>query len=308
MSYVPQSSQCDLPNSESPITAARVAAQDRYIARVGQTFVDNNNAMDYLVGYCCSDSARGGPGDTSEDSAAAVAAAAIASGAPSVAGSLLAPVVVTPSGAGGAPYDPNVGPSFWPTRARGGPFPRPRVRGGSPGIQFNSGANYPQDRAAAAINGLVPPCPCFSSAPAVVMPTPVIATPAPAPAPAPAPPPAAAPCPYPGCSNGNVCLDLVSGCVQNSQVTQAQVEACTLAGYSVFGNQDLWGPSIALANCAPLPFLGAPLPNPPPATGAMIYTIKTPKGVAGLGAVPSGGNLFGVLALLALVGWAAVKK
>ena len=139
----------------------------------------------------------------------------------------------------------------------------------------------------------------FLPAPAVVMPTPVIViSPAPAPAPARASAGRGA-VSHSGCSNGNVCLDLVSGCVAEfaghpgasrslhagglqcvrqsgslGAVDRAVGErdrrppkiliaehtvARQRAGYSVFGNQDLWGPSIALANCAPLPFLGAQL-------------------------------------------------
>ena len=58
--------------------------------------------------------------------------------------------------------------------------------------------------------------------------------------------------------------------------------ACTLAGYSVFGNQGSLL-LIALWTCARRFPSSARLCGSPPATGAMIYTIKTPKG----GAVPS---------------------
>jgi hypothetical protein len=77
--YVQQSSACDMPNSETPITAAQIAAQDQFVANVGQKFVDGNAALSDLI------SNMGG-----NPSTAAVGNAGVPGGlvAPSVPGSL----------------------------------------------------------------------------------------------------------------------------------------------------------------------------------------------------------------------------
>jgi hypothetical protein len=48
--YVQQSSACDMPNSETPITAAQIARQDSFVARIGKKFTDGNAAMAGVVG------------------------------------------------------------------------------------------------------------------------------------------------------------------------------------------------------------------------------------------------------------------
>jgi hypothetical protein len=128
-------------------------------------------------------------------------------------------------------------------------------------------------------------------------------------------------CPYPACSSGNVCLDLITGCVSNSQVTQAQVEACTEAGYSTFGNSGSWLSAILMGCGTNLPYLGMPLPNPPQATGSMEFQLATlnaagvaasnkARGVSGFGQTDSGSGFGGLLAILAISGivvWASRK-
>lgn len=49
MAYVPQTDQCDLPNSETPMTQARIDAQAARVNRVGSQFVSGNQTMSALV-------------------------------------------------------------------------------------------------------------------------------------------------------------------------------------------------------------------------------------------------------------------
>jgi hypothetical protein len=49
MAYVPFGSQCDLPNSQTPMSQDAINAQNRRVARVGRRFVAGNVALDRLV-------------------------------------------------------------------------------------------------------------------------------------------------------------------------------------------------------------------------------------------------------------------
>lgn len=49
MAYVTQSEQCNLPNSETPMTQAQIDAQAARVGRVGSKFVAGNQAMSALV-------------------------------------------------------------------------------------------------------------------------------------------------------------------------------------------------------------------------------------------------------------------
>jgi len=54
------------------------------------------------------------------------------------------------------------------------------------------------------------------------------------------------------CTTGNLCLDLLNGCVSSTQVTPEQQLACSLAGYA--GNRNRYPAIAALPN---KPFLGS---------------------------------------------------
>lgn len=43
--YVQQSKACDMPNSETPMSAAAIARQDAFVAAIGKKFTDGNQAM-----------------------------------------------------------------------------------------------------------------------------------------------------------------------------------------------------------------------------------------------------------------------
>ena len=287
--------------------------------------------MGQLTTECCSDPAYGGQGYYDDPSySSAETSAAIASLIPGTPASTAAvptsgvspAAVPTPSSAGSGipsvPLTPNdilSNTRGFPRRADGRPWPRALI---SNRYAASRASAYPDYGATPTIRSLVPDCPCFGTGPAVVMAVPPILPP---PTASPNPTPPAPKCPYPGCSTGNVCLDLITGCVSNSQVTQAQVEACTEAGYSTFGNSGAWLSAILLGCGTNLPYLGAPLPNPPTATGAMENILSmanaagaaassAARGMSGLGQDDSTSQVGGFLAIVAVAGilvWASKK-
>jgi hypothetical protein len=186
--------------------------------------------------------------------------------------------------------------------------------------------NYPYRREQAALAQMIPNfrCPMVIAVPTV----------APAPAPAPTPPPVSiapsvpAPLPSPpaapawacppqsSCMSGNICLDLRRGCVRSDQVSLAQQAACSAAGYA--GNEDYFPCVIAPPN---LPFLGAPMPNPPPYSTVAAQDVPPTgnflgpdSGMSGLGCGCEGGSstllsavgiALGIAGGLWLTGWLA---
>jgi len=300
--------------------ARRTAVQ----SRVNDIITGGNLVMGNLTTECCSDPAFDGQGFYDDSSAAAIAS--LVPGTPAAA-SLVAPVTGPSTTTGGAPasqfpltpVDILTGTHGWEMQANGRPWPRARI---SNRYQKRLAQAFPNYGAGVPMRSLVPPCPCFGSGPPMVIAVPKVAAPNPSPNPAAgiiAPP--VQNCPYPACSSGNVCLDLITGCVSNSQVTQAQVEACTEAGYSTFGNSGAWLSAIMLGCGGNLPYLGAPLPNPPTATGSMEFQLSAlnaagiaasnkARGVSGFGQADEGSGLGGLLALLAISGiviWASKK-
>lgn len=211
------------------------------------------------------------------------------------------------------PVDILTGTYGFPVRANGKPWPRPRL---SAATQRRQSSAFPNFGPSIGASRLVPPCPCFSSAPPVPIAVPVMATPAPAPvatpvAPAPAAP--AASCPYPACSTGNICLDLVTGCVLNSQITSDQQLACALANYGTFGNMGVFLSDV-IHGCQPPPYLGSPNLSPPPADPSMraliTAAIAKKSGVSGLGQADDSSGVGGILAIVAVAGilvWANKK-
>lgn len=299
--------------------SSNLAGQQRAYARqaarraqVNAQFANGNQIMGALTTDCCSDPAYGGqsytdnlgsPGDVS---AAALASLVPGTSTPAASGTS---VSTTPSQAL-TPVDILTHSGGWQMQPNGKPWPRPRLPRSQQRAIANSYPNYGPMVAAAS---LVPPCPCFSSATPVMVPVPTVVTPAPAPVATPAPTPTGtAPCAYPGCSTGNICLDLVSGCVLNSQVDQAQVLACTLANYGVFGNMGTFLGQV-MHGCQPPPYLGTPQPNPPTADASMralIGAAAAKNGLSGLGQDDGGSQFGGFLAVVAMFGivvWAIRK-
>jgi len=306
MAYVPFTN--DYSSLRTPAyVAAELAHRTAVQSRVNDIFVNGNAVMGGLIADCCSDPAFAGQGFY-DDSTGAFGTLGSTATDPMA-------VLPAPGSYPLTPVDILTGTYGFPVRADGRPWPRPRLPGSYRRAEINAFPNIgPLE-----VEGLVPPCPCFSSARPIPIPVPALVRPAPA-ALAPAPAAPVKNCPYPACSTGNVCLDLVTGCVSNSQVTQAQVQACTEAGYSTFGNSGSWLSAILLGCGGNLPNLGTPLPNPPPATGDMNYTLqkanatgvaasRSARGVSGLGQVdPSNvGGFLAILGLFGIVVWANRK-
>jgi hypothetical protein len=306
MGYVPFTN--DYSSLRTPaFVAAEMARLNARQTAVANIMANGNQVMGELVTECCSDPAFGGQG---------FYPAGVALGPTSPGGdvaALTAAMAVYPL----TPVDILTGTNGFPVRANGRQWPRPRLSDKNRRARINA---YPNFGAGVEASRLVPPCPCFSAAPPVALPVPVMVTPAPAAAPAPVPAPGPQNCPYPACSTGNVCLDLVTGCVSNSQVDPTQTQACALANYPVFGNSGAWLSAIMLGCGTNLPRLGTPLPNPPQADPSMYPTLKAAiiaggmatskaRGTAGFGQVDSS-NVGGFLAILGLFGivvWANRK-
>lgn len=310
MAYVPFTG--DYSTLRTPAyVAAELARRTAIQSRVNDIITNGNLVMGGLIADCCSDPAYGGQGFYDDSSGAF--------GTPGSTATDPMAVLPAPGSYPLTPVDILTGTNGFPVRADGRPWPRPRLPGSDRRERVKAFPNFGPGVEA---SRLVPPCPCFSAAPPVALPVPVmIRRPAPAAAPAPAAP--AQNCPYPGCSTGNVCLDLITGCVSNSQVDQAQVEACALANYPIFGNSGAWLTPILLGCGTNLPHLGTPLPAPPRADPSMYPTLKAAitaggiatgkaRGVSGFGQTNSTGtsNLGGFLAILGLFGivvWANKK-
>jgi hypothetical protein len=290
-------------------------------ARINALMTNGNQVLGALTTECCSDPAYGGqswiggaatPVNSVSSAVASLVPGTSATSAASSTGAASSPPVSQ------WPLTPNdilTGTRGWSMQPNGKPWPRPLL---PKSMQRRIANAYPNYGPTNDLLSLVPPCPCFSNAQPVVIPAPAVVTPAPNPTPAPQPPPGN--CPYPGCSTGNVCLDLVTGCVSNSQVDPAQTLACTKAGYGTFGNSGAWLSAIMLGCGGNLPYLGTPLANPPQASGSMAAQLTSAnnagvaatqklRGMSGLGQ-DDGSQLGGLLAIVAAAGilvWASKK-
>jgi len=319
MAYVPYSAACNLPNSATPISAAKISRQNARVNRIGNQFVNGNQILGNLVTECCSDPNRGGQGYTSDDTAADLGTASLVPASASSASSA--------TGSGGAastastvsvatvpsypltPVDIITGTKGFSMTRSGSPWPRPKL---PRSLQRAAARAYPNYGANQPARGLVPNCPCLSNAAPVALAVPAIVTPAPA-APVAVPVPTAS-CPYPACSTGNICLDLVTGCVLDSQVTTAQILACADANYGVFGNMGTWLGQVA-KGCQNPPYLGMVTANPPRADPSMRALLNQAQasasayGLSGLGQDDSSnvGGFLAVVAMFGIVVWAIRK-
>lgn len=291
------SNQCGMRNSTSPITQAMIDGQNaRMNARV-QVMSDGNSDMADLIAALtppsptgnCDDLTNsialiaGSPwpvgGGPAESSPATVAGPA--SGVPGAVAASPSPAGVTASGT------PAASGSSVATYGRG------RGRRGSP--FFGHARQRQAGRQISNFSCAGPGAPSAAGA-AKVIPVPAIATPS---APTPSAPSAPAwQCPGQAqCRTSNICLDLKRGCVASSQVTQQQIEACAAAGYT--GNEDFF--PCAIGPNQNLPFLGAPMPNPPPYSTVAAQDVPPPASQNwwGLGGLGCGDNM-GVLQVLGI--------
>lgn len=261
--YVSDSQACNLPNSESPMSPAAVAAQDAFIASVGSSFSNGNNTLSGIM------TALGGN------------PLAVPGSDPTVAALVAGNSGVPTTGAGGFPFFP-------------GPGSRNRRWGGrGAGAGGNGGA-----RTAAMTPCTTPPIvvPLVTVVPVPAL-TRQVPTTGPTPAKITTPPPPAPVAPskpkisQSDCRTGNICLDLANGCVASYQVDPAQLLACSKAGYNA--NRNLYAGVIDTTN---LPFLGFPMPNPPPFDPSML---SQHPGLSGLGDDDSGPS-WGIWAVVIL--------
>lgn len=196
MAYVPFSSACNLPNSETPISQARINRQNARVQRVANIFVNGNNVLGDLVTRCCSNASRGGQGYDDDDTTADLGTPSISpvgvSSVPAGAGSSLTagsaagiPVISTPPPAPPSvptfpltPVDIITGTNGFPVRSQGSPWPRPKLPTSvirilkSTRFRRRLAAAYPNYRQMVESGGLVPQCPCLSSGPPVRLPVP----------------------------------------------------------------------------------------------------------------------------------------
>ena len=100
------------------------------------------------------------------------------------------------------------------------------------------------------------------------------------------------------CMTGNICLDIRRGCIDSSQVSPQQMQACVQAGYQ---GVELFFPCVlATPN---LPFLGTPNPNPPPYSSVRAQDVPptsgnwSGSGLSGLGCGDGPGTLIGALGI-----------
>lgn len=310
-------------NSTSPITQQMIDAENARLNRQVQPMSDGNSDLSELIAALTPPAPTGSCADLTNSNAliagspwptggsmdapspavagpgsAGTPGTTVASSSPSPAGSTASG---TPASSGGnTPTTPALGPGGggfvrssacnacgWGrgTQLRGPQFGRGRGARGSP---FFGHSNQ---------SGPASQIPNFSCASAKVIPVPVPAAPAPAPVVQTAIPPSPTSCPPQSqCQTGNVCLDIRRGCVDASQVTTDQLVACSQAGYA--GNENFFPCVLAQPN---LPFLGAPMPNPPPYSSVAAQDVPPPAGQNwGLGGLGCGCESGGVLQVLGI--------
>ena len=258
--FVPSTAACSMPNSETPISQADIDAQNAFVASVGTAFDAGDDAINSLI-----QSLGGNPaGDTTSGASGVPTTGTLDTQTPGI------PVV--PSASTPVAMLPSItDPSSWAWA----PSPAPPILlpGGGSGYRAQHGETWNANRrryrnAQPSQQSSVP-----GNCPVVVPLVTTIPIPYSAPAPAansgtPATPSSGtAPAPLPDCRTGNWCIDIRNGCVLSSQVSPAQLQACSEAGYA--GNLNLFPAIAAAGGAGGGQFFGTPQPNPPPYTPGM---------------------------------------
>lgn len=228
---------CSEPNSASPISAAAIAQQNAQLAAAAAVFDNGDTALNDLI------SALGG------NAAGTGSAGALQGGAGVPTGATLVP---NPSGAPGLVWAAPPSSGFFP------PQPYYSWGGGRNGGGFKMGA---KNCALPEILPLVTVFPVPAAAP-VVAPAPIN----------PSPVAAAAPVSPADCAVNadTICQAIQSGCVLSSQVSAAQLAACSRAGW--VGNYNQYPALAARGGSQGGRYFGDVNLNPAP-----------PRGVSGLG-------------------------
>lgn len=304
---------CSVRNSATPIIQSDIDNQNLRMNRIVQPMLDGNSDLAALLASLtpptpvntCDDftsSKSLGPaypwplpgwqGGTPE-SAATVAAARAA-----MAASISAANASTAAGVA----SPVVTPAT--TTPVAGSSPTPAGSPASTGPVFGRGGNRKVGRYLLhrgildQLQRTVPNFACPSAKPSA-LPVPSLFAPAATPSPfKPLVSPVSGCPPQSQCMTGNICLDIRRGCVDSSQVSPQQMQACVQAGYQ---GVELFFPCVlATPN---LPFLGMPTPNPPPYSSVRAQDVPPTggnwntgvSGLSGLGCGDGPGTLIGVL-------------
>lgn len=250
--YVIGSEQCSMPNSESPISQQAIDQENAFLVSANTAMDDGNIALNSLL------SALGGnpAGDTVSGAQGVPTTGTLDTSSAGI------PVVPQPGSAPNMALLPNINDAgFWAWA--NSPLPT-HITGGARRMRGKNAARYGNQPAQ---QDQTPPSGCPIVVPLVTA-IPIPATPAvsmPAPAPAAAPTPGAAP--LPDCRTGNICLDIMNGCVLSSQVDPAQLLACSQAGYA--GNRNLYPAIAAAGGAGGGAYMGFPDPDPLPYSPGM---------------------------------------
>jgi len=202
-----------MPNSETPIPQAVLDARARRMAYLSQKITDGNNTMGDLINAMTPPSPSGSCSDLMNSSALYNAIGRF-------------PSDVAPLGQNFNGFTKKTAP------ASSKVFTRPLNRAGF--------VNYPYGAVQNEAMRLIPDCPCYNpkSCECGVPPKPVKPV---AVAPVVAAIAAATPKPK-NCRTDNICRDIRSGCVNQDQVSKAQLFACSQAGWA--GTWGVFGPVI----------------------------------------------------------------
>jgi hypothetical protein len=258
--YFPGSQACSQPNSETPMPQSWIDRQNAFIESVSTAFDDGNQTLNDLL-----QTLGGNPaGDTVSGAQGVATTGTLDTSLPGIPvvpdSQTAAPIAVLPD-------VNNPGSWSWPTSPElvpGGAAGKPNRMHAAPRRYLNVGIKQ------GTTPNSNPPENCPIVVPlvaAIPIPQtlPVPAAPAAATPPKAAAPPANAP--QTDCRTGNICLDLMNGCVLSSQVTPAQLAACSAAGYA--GNRNLFPAIAAKGGANGGAFLGAPNLSPAPYSPGM---------------------------------------
>ena len=317
--FIDSSLACSEHNSQTPITQQQIDDEQAFLDSVDTAFDEGNAALNDLIETLGGNPLEAGSGSagvpttgTLNTDIAGIPVIPSAAGAPAL---QMLPSLEFPASWVWAPSpdDPanSHGALFWGpggSSGAGWPWDNGGGYGGSgwraPQHQIpnrrSRSHHQPQTAPTSSVPGNCPiVIPLVNTIPVPAGPAPVSMPPSVLPAAAPsvsAPPsPALVTIPVPppaDCRTGNTCLDIMRGCILASQVSAAQLQACSEAGYA--GNQNLF-PAIAAAGGAgggayfgtpqpgPSPYQGSGLPAGVPAPVPINYAGYGPMGVSGLG-------------------------
>ena len=243
--FISSAQACSEHNSQTPITQQQIDDEAAFLASVDTAFDDGDNTLDSLI------TALGGnPTNVATGSSGVPTTGTLDTDIAGI------PVVSDVNAPATSALPTLADPSFWawaPSPAPGSSR-QTRRRHAAPatGVPQNCPIIIP----------LITTIPVPTEAPSYPT-TPVAPAAAPQ-APALASGPAATP--LPDCRTGNWCVDIMNGCVLDSQVSQQQLMACSQMGYA--GNRGLFPAIQAQGGVLNGQYFGTTEPNPPQYEGS----------------------------------------